>query len=123
MEEQEKTAEKLAVHAYVRVDTHNEFESYLKEVGLTSASALLTLLILREIELGRLIALEGPSRPEEPRLAKVTAYVQTERGELFGNHAKALGRSKSDCAAELVEREIEERWLKTALSASLETGL
>jgi hypothetical protein len=115
----EKT-EKLAVHAYVRADSRLRFEAYLKEIGLTSGSALLTLLILREIELRLLRPISGPTSADEARSKKVSAYVQADHAERFRAHADALGRSNSDCAAELIERELGERWLKAALSVAPE---
>lgn len=114
-------AEKLAVHAYVQADSRLRFEAYLKEIGLTSGSALLTLLILREIELRLLRSTAGPSSAQEARSKKVSAYVQADHAERFRAHADALGRSNSDCAAELIERELDERWLKAALVAAPET--
>lgn len=113
-------AEKLAVHAYVQANSHLRFEAYLKEIGLTSGSALLTLLILREIELQLLRPTDGPSSAQEARSKKVSAYVHADHAGRFRAHADALGRSNSDCAAELIERELDERWLKGALIAAPE---
>jgi hypothetical protein len=113
-------AEKLAVHAYVQANCHLRFEAYLKEVGLTSGSALLTLLILREIELRLLRPSAGLAAAQESRSKKVSAYIQTDHAERFRAHVDALGRSNSDCAAELIERELDERWLKAALIAAPE---
>lgn len=113
-------AEKLAVHAYVQANSHLRFETYLKEIGLTSGSALLTLLILREIELKLLQPTCGPCSPQEARSKKVSAYVHADHAGRFRAHADALGRSNSDCAAELIERELNERWLKAALIAAPE---
>lgn len=116
----EERADKLAVHAYVQANSHLRFEAYLKEIGLTSGSALLTLLILREIEIRLLRPSSRLSLTQEARSRKVSAYVQTDHAELFRAHADALGRSNSDCAAELIERELDERWLKAALITASE---
>lgn len=117
----EERTEKLAVHAYVQANCHLRFEAYLKEIGLTSGSALLTLLILREIEI-RLLQPNVPSPPaNEARSKKVSAYVQADHAERFRAHVDALGRSNSDCAAELITRELDERWLKASLIAAPET--
>ncbi len=116
----EEKAEKLAVHAYVKANCHLRFEAYRKEVGLTSGSALLTLLILREIELGLLRPGAGSAATQETRSSKVSAYILTDHAERFRAHADSLGRSNSDCAAELIERELDERWLKAALLAAPE---
>ena len=116
----EEKAEKLAVHAYVQANCHLRFEAYRKEVGLTSASALLTLLILREIELRLLQPSAGLAATQEARSSKVSAYVLAEHAERFRSHVDALGRSNSDCAAELIERELDERWLKAVLNVTPE---
>lgn len=121
--ESRERAGKLAVHAYVRANSHLRFEAYLKEIGLTSGSALLTLLILREIELRQLQPVTGSLSAHEARSKKVSAYVQADHAERFRAHADSLGRSNSDCAAELVERELNEQWLKTALLAVPEVRL
>lgn len=113
-------AEKLAVHAYVQANCHLRFEAYLKEIGLTSGSALLTLLILREIELRLLRPSVGLTTTQEARSKKVSAYIQADHAERFRAHVDALGRSNSDCAAELIERELDEHWLKAVLSAARE---
>jgi hypothetical protein len=113
----EKT-EKLAVHAYVQASSRLRFEAYLMEIGLTSGSALLTLLILREIELRLLRSNAESSWARVARSKKVSAYVQAKHAEQFRAHADALGRSSSDCAAELIERELDERWLKAALNVA-----
>jgi hypothetical protein len=116
----EEKAEKLAVHAYVQAACHLRFEAYRKEVGLTSGSALLTLLILREIELRLLRPGVGLVATQEARSSKVSAYILADHAERFRAHADALGRSNSDCAAELIERELDECWLKAALIARSE---
>ena len=111
----EDKAEKLAVHAYVQANCHLRFEAYRNEVGLTSGSALLTLLIMREIELRLLKPGVGFTTTQEARSSKVSAYILADHAERFRAHVDALGRSNSDCAAELIERELDERWLKAAL--------
>lgn len=114
----DEKAEKLAVHAYVQATSRLEFEAYLKEIGLTSGSALLTLLILREIELRLLGPSSANSLGQCARSKKVSAYILSEHAERFRELTVALGRSKSDCAAELIERELKERWLRAALVAA-----
>ena len=106
--------EKSSVYGYVRSDTHGKFEHYWGNLGLTSASALVCLLIAREIELKRLRAL-GSQAGNEPRISKVSAYVPEPHAARFKEHAARLDRSTSDCVAELVEREIDEQWLYAAL--------
>lgn len=105
---------KTAFHGYVPNETHDRFERYRSGLGLTSASALVALLIVREIELKRLTS-TGWQNSSDLRTSKVTTYVPTQQAVLFKGHAGGLGRSVSDCVAELVEREVEERWLHSAL--------
>lgn len=105
---------KTAFHGYVPSDTHDKFERYWADMGLTSASALISLLIVREIQLKRLSSV-GRQSGAEPRPTKVSTYVPTPQAVLFKQHANGLGRSVSDCVAELVEREVGERWLYAAL--------
>lgn len=105
---------KTAFHGYVPSETHDKFERYWADMGLTSASALTALLIIREIQLKRLAPVGRPFGVD-PRPSKVSAYVPTPQAILFKQHANGLGRSVSDCVAELVEREVGERWLYSAL--------
>ena len=111
-------AEKHPIHGYVCADVHGRFEAYRREIGLTSGSALLTLLVLRELKLQRLGA--SPPRTRDgtapmPRESKVSAYIDADKVTEFKALTDALGRSTSDCAADLIARELEERWLETAL--------
>lgn len=115
MAENAQTTEKHAIHGYVCSETHEQFEAYRRDVGLTSASALLTLLVLREIKLQRLAGSSLRVREGRPRNSKVSAYIDAGKAQAFKVVVDQLGRSASDCAADLVERELEERWLQTAL--------
>lgn len=116
-ESSDLVGEKRAVHAYVRTEVHDKFEAYVASLGFSSASALLTLLILREIQVERLASASvGNSVTDMPKEAKISAYVQGVRAEQFRARTVHLGRSQSACAAELVVREIEERWLERVLA-------
>lgn len=111
-------AEKHPIHGYVCADVHGRFEAYRREIGLTSASALLTLLVLRELNIQRLSV--SPPRTRDgavpmPRESKVSAYIDADKVTEFKALSDALGRSTSDCAADLIARELEERWLETVL--------
>jgi hypothetical protein len=110
-------AEKHPIHGYVCSDVHGRFEAYRREIGLTSGSALLTLLVLRELKVQRLTAMAGPQRDRAhaPRESKVSAYIDCGKVEEFRALAGRLGRSTSDCAAALVSQELEERWLDAAI--------
>lgn len=107
--------EKHAIHGYVCSEVHGRFEAYRRELGLTSGSALLTLLVLREIKLQRLAAAPTRVRDGQPRSAKVSAYIDSGKVQAFKGFIDQLGRSASDCAADLVERELEERWLESII--------
>lgn len=110
---------KTAIHGYVRPDVHDRFETYRRTIGLTSGSALLTLLIIREIRLKRLGGPTVTNGAGGPRGAKVSAYLDDKSASTFRGLVGTLGRSVSDCAADLIERELSERWLEAALSTSL----
>lgn len=114
--------EKHAIHGYVCSDVHGRFEAYRRELGLTSGSALLTLLVLREIKLQRLATTASRVRDGHPRSAKVSAYIDSGKVQAFKRFIDQLGRSASDCAADLVERELEERWLETILETPAFAG-
>ena len=111
------SSEKRAVHAYVQPVVHDKFESYVSKIGFSSSSALLTLLILREIQIERLAAIAEVALNNLPKGSKISAYVHSARAEQFRARTATLGRSQSACAAELVLREIEERWLESVLVA------
>jgi hypothetical protein len=110
-----QVTEKHPIHGYVCPDIHGQFEAYRRELGLTSSSALLTLLVLREIKLRRLATSAMRTRDGQPRNAKVSAYIELGKVQAFKELIDQLGRSASDCAADLVERELEERWLEAAI--------
>lgn len=110
-------SEKRAVHAYVQTEVHDKFEEYVSSIGFSSSSALLTLLILREIQIERLATVTELASRDHPRGAKISAYVQGVRAEQFRARSVFLGRSQSACAAELILREIDERWLENILVA------
>ncbi len=114
--------EKQAIHGYVCTEIHNGFEAYRREVGLTSGSALLTLLVLREIKVQRLGSAATRAREGSggvPRDAKVSAYIDAAKFEEFKALTSGLDRSASECAAALIERELKERWLQAALELPL----
>ena len=110
-----RSTEKHAIHGYVRPNTKSKFEAYRRGIGLTSASELLTLLILREIEVKRLANTQSLAASGPPRDSKVSAYVDPARALQFKEHINSLGRTSSDSAAALIERELEEQWLAAAL--------
>lgn len=114
-----RTSQKNAIHAYVSDSIHAQFEIYRRQLGLTSGSSLLTLLILREIRLKRLAkVMDGRVRSKNvPRSCKITAYLDQPKIDEFRTLAEHVGRSVSDCAAELVDRELEEFWLLGSLGS------
>ncbi len=115
MPDESLATEKHAIHGYVCPGIHAQFETYRRELGLTSSSALLTFLVLREIKVRRLSAAVTRARAGQPRNAKVSAYIDAGKAQAFRELIDELGRSASDCAADLVTRELEERWLESAL--------
>lgn len=112
-----RVTEKHPIHGYVCPDVHGQFEAYRRELGLTSSSALLTLLVIREIKVQRLASSGARARDGQPRTAKVSAYIDSSKAQAFKGLIEQLGRSASDCAADLVERELEERWLQAVIEA------
>lgn len=109
-----------AVHAYVENDLHVRFVIYREQCGLSTDAALLSLLVLREIKLRRLAQkMDGsaadPAHPTEARTAKITTNIDQGSRDAFFALAGGLSRSASACAADLVERELQERWLFLAL--------
>ena len=107
-----------SIHGYVCPEQGSKFERYTKCMRLTAKSQLLLLLILRELRLKRLLA-DGRARNAQSRETKVSAYADEELVEAFRKHADAIGRSMSCCASELIEKELEERWLDAALSQTV----
>ena len=125
MADDTQTTEKHAIHGYVCPDVHGRFEAYRRAVGLTSSSALLTLLVLREIKLQRLEPTGGRARDAQggtARDAKDSAYIDSGKAQAFKALTDKLGRSASDCAAALVEQELDERWLHAALAQPSAAG-
>jgi hypothetical protein len=122
MEFDAQVTEKHPIHGHVCPDVHAQFEAYRRELGLTSGSALLTLLVLREIKLQRLASSGTRVRDGQPRNAKVSAYIDSSKAQAFKGLIDQLGRSASNCAADLVERELEERWLQRVIEASPAAG-
>ncbi|MFN3817359.1 hypothetical protein [Blastomonas sp.] len=112
-----QAAEKHPIHGYVCPDVHCQFEAYRRHLGLTSSSSLLTLLVIREIKVKRLASSGVRVRDGQPRTAKVSAYIDSGKAQAFKGLIEQLGRSASECAADLVERELEERWLETVIEA------
>jgi hypothetical protein len=112
-----QATDKHPIHGYVCPDVHGQFEAYRRELGLTSSSALLTLLVLREIKLRRLETSGVRVRHGQPRNAKISTYIDSGKAQAFMGLIDQLGRSASDCAADLVERELDERWLQAVIEA------
>lgn len=117
-----QATEKHPIHGYVCSNVHGQFEAYRRKLGLTSSSALLTLLVLREIKLQRLANSVARTRDGQPRNAKISTYIDSGKAQAFKGLIDQLGRSASDCAADLVERELEERWLQAVIEAPATEG-
>jgi len=97
-----------------------DFESYARRCGLTSQSELLKLLIKRELRLKRLsVEQSHGTAVRQPALSdrkKITAHLSDELAAPFASHIRRLGISTSKAAAILVESELDERWLESAIS-------
>lgn len=109
-----------AAYAYVAATTGEAFDKYAKACGLTSKSELLKLLIQRELRLKRLRSdrQSGASRqaPLGQNKTKVTAHLNGDLNKALSTHVEMVGLSISNAAAQLVEIELNERWLEAALS-------
>ena len=114
-----KAEDKHPVHGYVRNDVRDKFESARRLLGLTSESAYLTLLVLRELELPQLTAPSG--QEAGPRKAKVSAYLPRVIYDRFKAHSDSLGRNLSDCAADLIDKELAQNWFRAALAMPVAT--
>lgn len=106
---------RLPIHSYVDDATHGEFETYRKALGFDNGSAMLSLLMLRELASPRLTASNTPDRTGPAKRAKVSAYLDSAKAKAFADHAETLGRKASGAGAELIRLEIKERWFEAAL--------
>lgn len=108
----------VQANAYVSEQVSDAFDSYSRSCGLTSKSELLKLLIERELRLRRL-SRSGASlvRHRHPvgRGSKITTHLPSRVNERFDAHTRTLGFSKSAATAFLIETELSERWLETAI--------
>ena len=106
-------------YAYVSPKTGNDFERYAGACGLTSQSELLKLLIARELKLRRLPHSRdlraGSRQAPLPGRKKITAHLQPGLDDPFSRHIGQLGLSTSCAAAMLVEAELSEQWLASAI--------
>ena len=75
-----QATEKHPIHGYVCPDVHGQFEAYRRELGLTSSSALLTLLVLREIKLQRLAGAGARARGKNHRAARERTHFDQGTG-------------------------------------------
>lgn len=101
-----------------------EFEAYANELGLRS-SEFAKLLIVRERLLRRLDALnragKAPKRDRQERgaaveMEKITAHVSTvDQVKEFAKYAESCSLNRNLAGAWLLEKELSERWLESAL--------
>lgn len=103
-------------YAYVPVATQRAFGDYARVCGMTSKSELLKLLIMRELRLQRLSGGAQNRQPATAGRSKITAHLSPDLDAALAAHTSALGVTTSHAAALLVERELSERWLETALT-------
>ncbi|TAJ68734.1 MAG: hypothetical protein EPO51_24660 [Phenylobacterium sp.] len=101
---------------YVTEAEARAFASYAEALGL-DATALANLLIRRELELGRLGALDAA--PPGERVTKVTAHFRAaDLKAQFRDHAARFGLRPGPAAALLYRAELEEKWLLSSLSVN-----
>ena len=94
------------------------FGSYALELGLDE-SALATLLIVRELRVGRLQAIAETRIAKSDKGKRVTARPrQPEIETAFASHALSVGLRPGQAAALLIQTELSEHWLKSALKWS-----
>lgn len=108
--------QKNHAYAYVPRATGAAFDAYARECGLTSKSELLKLLIRRELRLNRLKPSDQARQQPTDRRTKVTAHLSDELEVALSKRAAQLGVTTSHAAALLIEGELAERWLETALA-------
>lgn len=102
-------------YAYVSSEVGHAFEQYTRACGLSSKSELLKLLISREMRLRRLQAAGQTRQSPTAGRTKITAHLDDGLDNALTAHASSLGVSTSHAAASLVETELSERWLESAL--------
>lgn len=119
------------ITAYLSPDDKAQFDAYAGTIGI-DVSGLVKLLIVRERRLERLkpTAKDCPAAPSRRKrgqglpLGKITAHLPApEAVREFDAHARSLGLNRDAAAAQLIRRELEERWLEVALSAEFRTCL
>jgi len=103
--------------------TSAEAAAFHEQAGLggIDASALANLLIVRELQLGRLAELTSRFDAEVPTgdRTKITAHQRDDATKLaFGVHAGAKGLKPSPAAAVLFRAELEEHWLLHCLGVN-----
>jgi hypothetical protein len=106
------------IASYVAPGERAAFEAYATDLGLTM-SALLNLLVRRELNLDRMAALEPAYLRELPvaECQKVIAHLDTPNlNEQFAKHAARYSLAVASASAILIRAELEESWLGAALS-------
>ena len=116
------------ITAYLSPDVKAQFHAYAGRIGI-DVSGLVKLLIVRERRLERLklcvndivSPLRRRKRGEGVPLDKITAHLpEPEAVREFDLYAHSLGLNRDAAAAQLIRRELEERWLEAALSAEFQ---
>ena len=109
---------KAIIGAWISEADGRAFGSYALELGLDE-SALATLLIVRELHVGRLQAIAETRSAKSAKEKRVTARPrQPEIETAFAKHALLNGFKPGQAAALLIQTELSERWLKSALESS-----
>lgn len=104
------------IGAWLSEEDGRAFGSYAHEFGLDE-SALATLLVVRELRIGRLKSIAHTRAEKSDKSKRVTARPrQPEIGTAFANHALLHGLRSGQAAALLIRMELSEQWLRSALS-------
>ena len=104
------------IYAYIDEKTRENLNAYAVSLGLKTNAPLLGLLIVRETH-QRTLGPATTGRGEAQQGKKVVAELSRAHADQFIKITKSLGRSRTDCAAELLNRELKERWLERAVAA------
>lgn len=111
-----------AIGAWLSADDGDEYVEYCKGLGLDE-SALATLLLVREVNAGRLQELKSQVRLPSTKHKRVTIRPKgSGLREKFMAHAKANGLGMERAAALVLMAETREKWLQGVLLGEIEKG-
>ncbi len=114
-------ARRITIGGWLSNEDGKKFQDYADLIGLDLA-ALATLLIVRELNHGRLGALaeKGGSKPKGKRITAASAKADLKAQ--FSRHAAQYGLSSDAACSLLFRAEVAERWLSNCLGIMLESA-